>query len=1255
MKPLFGLSKIATLCLTLTGAGVVAIPAYADDDIQDQASATLQFTLITGEKVSAVVKPNGQLAGIRLHSEDGTEQVTSLYQVGNDQYIITPKSQALVESRLVDMELFNISKLHAGGYDDASSATLPVIIQYRDGALAGSAVPVAPLGSELVSEIELIDSAVIGINKKNAAEVWQSLTADTSVEALWLDAVIHADKSIPSTAALTPTVPLTGAYGPLAMPYQGHGVKVAVLDTGYDTEHHDLHGRVIASKDFTYSSNGVDDVNGHGTHTASTIAGTGAESNGLWVGVAPGAELIIGKVLGNNGGGSTSGILNGMQWAVAQGADIVSMSLGGSGTSCSGPLVDMVEALSNQALFVVSAGNSFTRETVGLPGCAPSALTVGALDRDNNTASFSSRGPSPDGHSAKPDISSQGVDVVAAASGGFGSTAYRALSGTSMSAPHVSGGAAILMQARPELSPKQVKDVLTSSVQKTDAHVLEQGAGPMDVNRAVGQVVIAAANQELGRFDSAAPAGMHQAAVTLNNLSDADVTLRLTLDLIGEDGSTRLPATLAGLGTKSVTIPAGGSTDVPVWIDSDVALRSGAYGTITGRLVGSDKDTQVTVPVSFWIEPPMVELSVSLTDHMGLPASSPSKVYIINEEDDWGSLITLSNGAGSKMVPKGNYSVIANIMTYDNASKTSGLVESATQMAYLDYKVETDTALSFDSRTAKKLQFKADKPLATQGFSFGFTYALDDNKLAKLAAIELAPDYVDNFYAWSQGHDDRFRSFVTTRAVAPETVLTTADGEVLNYVNQGLSLAFNGEGEAQVVNVGDAGYGTDWSQFDLQGKIALIANPYYLTSYMISNVAQKGAAGVIFYRPGAAGRYKTGITGTAKIPVVALSSEQGQVLADMVAEGKDTVRWSGTAPEYSPYSYFINHITDGHVQSGVITLQEKKMHKITAAYHSQNDNRPAWQDTMAATNSTGEFYSTGSPHMLMTPLVRDEYYTATSKNAWTNIVMKHDKLATNGGYFDGPRRMTEGAVEHTNWLKGARTGSLNSGNSAIASRDTNLLSFGFSIYGDADGHDAVTGMNESGAYGVKLDGSNVYLNAGTLTVPDYPAEVSLELRSYPRGVGSSSPIRDNLGSFYMGVYSFTTMPENQGVQPVLMPAVDLPLALDNTAVAGEPIKVTLGAIVDGKGPANLTEVSLQYGYGQECLPVSPSVFLYCPVSQKFADSSWQSAEVTQENGQWVAIIPNAAEAGNYVHLKLTMSDEGNSRAEQLMMRAYQLK
>ncbi|MBR9876218.1 MAG: S8 family serine peptidase [Vibrionaceae bacterium] len=1258
MNSRFKRSKVAVHCLALLGASM-SLCAQAETElaVAQGGAKGVEFTLITGDKVSAVVSNTGELGGIRMLNKDGVEIVTSVFKRGNDTYLVPAKAQPFVDSRAIDLELFNINKLYQSNYDDASSDNLPVIIEYADGSLAGAAAPIVIEGTSLTGEIELIDSAAFGIEKDKAAEVWESLTQDGRIEGVWLDAVIHGHKQSVGTT-LTPTVPLTGALGPSAVTFNGEGVTVAVLDTGYDVEHRDLQGQVVGSKDFSYSSNGVDDLNGHGTHTASTIAGTGAESNGYWEGMAPGADLLIGKVLSNSGGGSTYGIISGMIWAVESGADIVNMSLGGSATACEGPMVDVVEAFRDQALFVISAGNSFTRETVGSPGCAPSALTVAALDRENQTAVFSSRGPSPDGHSAKPDIGSQGVDVVAAASGGIGSNAYHSLSGTSMSAPHVAGGAAIVLQARPELSPVQLKRVLTSSVFDNDAHVLEQGAGPMDVNRAITQPVIAAPNVELGRFVDVASAGSVEASVTLTNISDTDVSYKLSLDLIGEDGKTKLPATLAGLGVKSVTVPANGSVDVPVWIEPQVALRDGAYGTITGRIKGvsiGQSDDQITVPVSFMIQPPEVQLTLNAYDNRGKPATNVSKAYIINEEDDWGRALYFSNGQASISLPKGNYSVVSHIVTYDNDSDFGGLPESAAQMAYLDHKVTSDTVLTFDAGMAEKVAFKTDKPIETQGFSFGFTYALDDNKVAKLAAIDLMPDYVEDMYLWSQGHDSRFRSFVSTHATAPEAVLTMENGQQLGTVSQGLTVGFDGEGTAEVVPVGEGDYSTVWSEFDLEGKIALFQHPYYMTSYMVKGALDQGAIGVLFYRPGTHGRYKTAFYGIPNKPVVGLSAEEGEMLFAEIQEGRNKISWSGTSVDRTPYTYQLHHITDGHNKGGLIRVHDKDMYHISAAYHAQGEERPVFRDLMAQTNSTGEFYSTGSPQMLIAPVVRDEYYTATSKNTWTNIVMPGNRIQADGAYFDGPRIMPAGGEEETTWLKGPKGASLNTSSYAVGHRDTNLITWNFPLFGDASGHDAISGHNGSSAYGLWVNGESAYISSGTLTMPVESAEVRLELRNYNRGVAERSTIGDKLGSFYQGIFTFMTDQNLQGAQPILVPQINLPVDINNSYAAGEPAKVVLSGAMDSIDNVSLTEVTLQYAYGQECLLSYVFGYSYCPVSTKLNESDWIDADVSYEDGQWVATVPNDAETGEFVHLRVVMSDEGASSAQVTTLRAYQLK
>ncbi|MFI9568145.1 S8 family serine peptidase [Streptomyces rishiriensis] len=240
-----------------------------------------------------------------------------------------------------------------------------------------------------------------------------------------------------------------------------------MLDTGVDGTHPDLKGRSDAAKNFSEAADTVDRV-GHGTHVASTGAGSGAHSGGKYKGVAPGARLISGKVLDDGGYGEESGVIAGAQWAVAQGAEVVNLSLGGPDSSGDDPLEQAVDELSasSGALFVIAAGNEGPAAgTVGSPGSAAAALTVGAVDRTDAMVDFSSRGPTADG-SLKPDLTAPGVDIVAAkaAEGTEGDPAadgYVSMSGTSMATAHVAGAAAILAQRHPDWTGERIKAALT--------------------------------------------------------------------------------------------------------------------------------------------------------------------------------------------------------------------------------------------------------------------------------------------------------------------------------------------------------------------------------------------------------------------------------------------------------------------------------------------------------------------------------------------------------------------------------------------------------------------------------------------------------------------------------------------------------------------------------------------------------------------------------------------------------------------------
>jgi subtilisin len=245
----------------------------------------------------------------------------------------------------------------------------------------------------------------------------------------------------------------------------GVGVKVAHLDTGVDAGHpalanavtefaeFDLTGRIIADAKVSDS----DQRDGHGTHTAATIAGRAVD--GHHVGVAPGAELCAAMVI--EGGDAVARILGGMDWAVGLGVRVLSMSLGIRGLVAD--FLDIVQVLRDSGVLPVIAVGNEGPGTSRSPGNYPNALSVGACDAAGEVADFSSsqrfkRRTQP----LTPDLVAPGVDVISAKPGGC----WRTLSGSSMATPHVAGLAALLMQARPQASIAQVERAIFRSAQR---------------------------------------------------------------------------------------------------------------------------------------------------------------------------------------------------------------------------------------------------------------------------------------------------------------------------------------------------------------------------------------------------------------------------------------------------------------------------------------------------------------------------------------------------------------------------------------------------------------------------------------------------------------------------------------------------------------------------------------------------------------------------------------------------------------------
>ena len=305
-----------------------------------------------------------------------------------------------------------------------------------------------PLRTPLEDTPEAIDGSAWGVAKSRAVEAW-------------------------------------GGFG------RGEGVLVGHLDTGIDAAHPALAGRLADFAEFDPLGNPVPgapprDSGLHGTHTAGTICGR--NFHGINIGVAPEAQLLSALVL-NGGSGSFAQIVAGMQWTVTEGADVMSMSLGGSGYFTDWNL-PVVNALLSGTLVVASIGNS-GHGTSGGPGNDALAFGVGATHHEDAPAGFSGGRTLQVPHELlgdldyiKPDISAPGVQTLSSTP----NEGLEAFSGTSMAAPHVAGAAALALSAAPGLrgDPFTIMSVLLGGVEDFGEAGRDQrfGFGRLDAHTA---------------------------------------------------------------------------------------------------------------------------------------------------------------------------------------------------------------------------------------------------------------------------------------------------------------------------------------------------------------------------------------------------------------------------------------------------------------------------------------------------------------------------------------------------------------------------------------------------------------------------------------------------------------------------------------------------------------------------------------------------------------------------------------------------
>ncbi|MGW9032968.1 S8 family serine peptidase, partial [Streptomyces sp. NPDC055722] len=600
--------------LLLVAGGVPAVAAAAGtaatgtaagpDAVPGASSVTVR--LVTGDQVTVTTLPGGRRTA-SVQPGPGRDHIPFQTLEGDDkQLTVLPfDAEALVTAGTLDRRLFNVSALIAEGYDEAHTSALPLIVSSGPSRVgARVTVQATKAAAATADRLVAFNEAATPSRTLESIHARSLRVADHDLNAFW-KTLNPGGTSDAARAAVTPRISLDGKVkavldrstaqinAPTAWKagYEGQGVKVAVLDTGADASHPDLAGRIAEAKDFSGSGN-TDDHFGHGTHVASIVGGTGAASGGTRRGVAPKADLLIGKVLDDNGYGSESDVIDGMEWATGEHAKVVNMSLGSDeDTDGTDPLSQAVDNLtaSTGTLFVVAAGNAGPGpSTVGAPGAADAALTVGAVDRDDSLAPFSSRGPRLGDDAVKPDVTAPGVGIVAARAAGTTlgdpiDANYVALSGTSMATPHVAGAAALLAQQHPDWSAQQLKDALISTAHTVSgSKVTEQGGGRIDLAAAIGPVT-ATGSVTLPPLQIGGTGGQQQAAtVHYTNTGDRPVTLSLALGLATEDGKA-LPDGVVSLDSSTVQLAPGATAEVPLRTDATHAVRGKYYGYLTAK------------------------------------------------------------------------------------------------------------------------------------------------------------------------------------------------------------------------------------------------------------------------------------------------------------------------------------------------------------------------------------------------------------------------------------------------------------------------------------------------------------------------------------------------------------------------------------------------------------------------------------------------------------------------------------------------
>jgi len=350
-----------------------------------------------------------------------------------------------------------------------SAPVQPILVEFDPAQFAAVMGQITGLNLRLASKLPSLGFAALAPVSPRIIKQVNALPGVRMVHANQVKTIFQMPIAEPEWFPTSESRKMLGAEDAFKEGFNGEAIKVGVTDTGVDAAHPQLQGTEFYSA-IMWPVREILDENGHGSHCASTVGGKLYHTPlGVTVEGVSHAPMVAVKCLGRGiGTGFTSEIIEAMSICYDKGAQVISMSLGSA--ECQGgcevcPECRMVASLTAKGvIMVIAAGNSGPEEnTIGCPGCSPDALTVAAVDRNGELASFSSRGG--DRFPLKPDVAAPGVNIYSGTARGSvidiqelrAGAGFAAISGTSMATPHVAGLVALLKQKNPKITTAQIK------------------------------------------------------------------------------------------------------------------------------------------------------------------------------------------------------------------------------------------------------------------------------------------------------------------------------------------------------------------------------------------------------------------------------------------------------------------------------------------------------------------------------------------------------------------------------------------------------------------------------------------------------------------------------------------------------------------------------------------------------------------------------------------------------------------------------